>query len=50
MGIGVGFTLIAALLVYLLQALAVYNLPVIGGFIAELVKIVQAQLHTPRVP
>ncbi|WP_288009111.1 DUF5665 domain-containing protein [Kyrpidia sp.] len=49
-GIGVGFTLIAALLVYLLQALAVYNLPVIGGFIAELVKIVQAQLHTPRVP
>lgn len=49
-GIGVGFTVIGAFLVYVLQALAVYNLPVIGGFIADLVRIVRAQLNTPRIP
>jgi hypothetical protein len=46
-GFGIGFTILAAFLVYLLQAIAVLNLPIIGTFIADLVRIVQAQLHTP---
>ncbi|UOF89175.1 DUF5665 domain-containing protein [Fodinisporobacter ferrooxydans] len=46
-GIGIGFTVLAALFVYTLQALEVLNLPIVGTFIADLVRIVQAQLHTP---
>jgi hypothetical protein len=46
-GIGIGFTVLATILLYLLQLLAVYNLPYIGRFIADLVRIVQAHLYTP---
>ncbi|GIM47497.1 hypothetical protein DNHGIG_30460 [Collibacillus ludicampi] len=46
-GIGIGFTVLATVLLYLLQKLAVYNLPYIGRFIADLVRIVQAHLYTP---
>lgn len=48
-GIGVGFTIIAALIVVILQQVSVWNLPVIGRYIADLVRIVQAELHTPTV-
>ena len=48
-GIAVGFTLLAALMVYMLHQLEILNLPIVGAFIAELVKIVQAQLHTPTI-
>lgn len=48
-GIGVGFLILAAVLVYFLQRLALLNLPVIGQFLADLVRIVQAQLHTPTI-
>lgn len=44
-GIGIGFLVFATALIYLLQALGALNLPIIGDFIAEIVKIVQAQLN-----
>jgi len=43
-GIAVGFTLLGAVLIIFLQRLVMLNLPVIGEFIAEVVKIVQAHL------
>ncbi len=46
-GIGIGFTLIAGLVLMALQRMALVNLPFIGSFIADLVRIVQAQLHMP---
>lgn len=45
LGIGIGFTVIAGLMVLALQQLEILNLPVIGKYIAELVTIVQGQLH-----
>ena len=45
-GIGLGFTIVAGLLILILQQIAVWNLPIVGKFIAELVRIIQAQLHT----
>ncbi len=46
-GIAVGFTLLGAVLVVLLRRLVMLNLPGIGGFIAEIVRIVQANLQGP---
>jgi hypothetical protein len=40
----VGFTLLGAVTLYFLTRLANKNLPIIGGFIAEIVKIVKQQL------
>ena len=45
LGMAVGFTLLGALVVYTLQRLQVLNLPVIGEFIADIVKIVQNNLR-----
>ena len=45
LGFAVGASLLAGLLIYLLQRLVMLNLPVIGGFIAELVKIVNQRLE-----
>ncbi len=47
-GIAVGFTIFAGTILYLLQFLGALNLPIIGGYIAEIVKIVQAQLEGGR--
>lgn len=44
-GIGIGFLVFTTVLIYILQALGALNLPIIGDFIAEIVKIVQAQLN-----
>lgn len=44
LGFGLGATLLAALLIYILQRLVFLNLPLIGDFIAELVKIVNKQM------
>ena len=44
LGIAVGFAILGALIIYLLRSLLFLNIPVIGGFIAEVVKIVQLQL------
>jgi len=45
LGIAVGFAILGAIMVIILQKLVSLNLPLIGGFIAELVKIVQTQLE-----
>ncbi len=44
LGFALGATFFAALLIYILQHIMVLNLPLIGDFIAELVKIVQEHL------
>lgn len=43
-GTAIGFTILGALVVYLLRQAVLLNLPFIGGFIAEIVKIVQDHL------
>lgn len=43
-GIAIGFAILGAILVIILQRLVSLNLPLIGDFIADLVKIVQLQL------
>lgn len=43
-GMAVGFTLLGGLIIYLLRYLVLLNLPVIGSFISELVRIVQNNL------
>jgi len=45
LGIAVGFTLLGALVVVLLQRVVMLNLPLIGSFIADIVRIVQMQLR-----
>jgi hypothetical protein len=44
-GMAVGFTLLAGMVIYILQEIITLNIPVIGDFIAEIVKIVQNQLQ-----
>ncbi|HLR33866.1 MAG TPA: DUF5665 domain-containing protein [Tissierellales bacterium] len=43
-GMAIGFTALGALFIYILQSLIKLNLPLIGDFIAELVRIVQENL------
>ena len=45
-GFSIGFTVLGALLLYLLRNAALSNLPVIGRFVAELVRIVESNLGT----
>lgn len=44
-GIAIGFTFFAATILYVLQMLGALNLPIIGDYIADIVKIVQNQLE-----
>lgn len=44
-GTAVGFTILGAVLVWLLQGLAQRNLPVIGDFLAQIVDLVQRRLE-----
>ena len=44
-GMAVGFTILGAVLVMLLQSLAKRNLPVIGDFLAQIVSVVQKRLQ-----
>lgn len=44
-GMAIGFTILAAIVIYLMQKLIVLNVPLIGDFIADLVNIVQIQLR-----
>lgn len=44
-GTAVGFTVLAAIVIYFMQRIILINIPVIGEFIAELVEIVQMQLR-----
>lgn len=43
-GMAIGFTILGAIVLYVLQKLIVLNVPLIGDFIADLVNIVQIQL------
>lgn len=43
-GMAIGFTLLGAIALYILQKVAYENLPIIGDFIAEIIKIVQQHL------
>ncbi len=40
-GIGIGVTLISAMLIYLMQKIVTLNIPIIGKYIADIVKIVE---------
>jgi hypothetical protein len=44
-GIAIGFTIFTATIVYLLKALGALDLPIIGDYIADIVRIVQIQLE-----
>lgn len=45
-GFSIGFSILGALLLYLLRNAALSNLPVIGRFVAEIVRIVESNLGT----
>lgn len=40
-GIGIGVTLITAILIYILQKIILLNIPIIGDYITDIVEIVQ---------
>lgn len=40
-GIGIGFTIITAIIVYFLQKLVKLNLPILGEYLNDIVEIVQ---------
>ncbi|HLS88776.1 MAG TPA: DUF5665 domain-containing protein [Sphingobacteriaceae bacterium] len=44
LGIAVGFAVLSAVLLIILQRLMMLNLPVIGDFIAQVVRVVQARM------
>lgn len=44
-GIAIGFTIFTSTIVYVLQLVGALDLPIIGGYIADLVKHVQMQLE-----
>ena len=44
-GTAVGFTILGAVIVIVLQRLAQRNLPVIGDFLAEIVEVVQRRME-----
>jgi len=43
-GMAVGFTILTALVIWVLQKLVMLNLPILSNFIADIVKMVQAQM------
>ena len=43
-GFSIGFSVLGALLIYILRNMALANLPVIGRFLAEVVRIVEKNL------
>lgn len=43
-GMAIGFTVLAAIVLWSMQRLVVLNLPLIGDFIAEIVRLVQEEL------
>ncbi len=43
-GTAIGFTILGALVLYILRQAVMLNIPIIGSFIAEIVKIVQDRL------
>ena len=47
-GIAIGFTLLGAVAIYILNIIAKNNLPYIGEFISDIVKIVQSSMQKAR--
>ncbi|NLU09952.1 MAG: hypothetical protein GXW90_03225 [Tepidanaerobacter acetatoxydans] len=43
-GMAIGFTLLGAFVIYILQRMVILKLPIIGTFIADIVEIVQKQI------
>lgn len=43
-GLGIGITIISAVIVYLLQKIIRLNIPIVGEYIADIVAIVQKSL------
>lgn len=43
-GSAIGFTVLAAIVIYVMQKIVVLNMPLIGDFIAHIVEIVQREL------
>ena len=43
-GMAIGFTILAALVIYILQKLVILNMPLIGRFIADIISIVQHEI------
>lgn len=43
-GIGIGITIISAMIIYFLQKIILLNIPVIGDYIGDIVSIVQKNL------
>ena len=41
----VGFSMLGALVIYLLQSLALQNLPLIGDYVAKVVMLVESRIH-----
>lgn len=46
-GSAVGFTILGAVVVVILQRVTVDNMPLIGEFVADVVRLVQVNLRTP---
>jgi hypothetical protein len=44
-GSAIGFTILAAIVIYFMQKLVILNMPIIGSFIAHIVQIVQSELN-----
>lgn len=40
-GIGIGVTLVTAMLIYLLQKIILLNIPIIGDYVSDIVQIVE---------
>lgn len=45
LGLGIGFAFLTAGLLYVLRGLMVANLPVVGDFVATIVRLVETNLH-----
>lgn len=48
-GSAIGFTILAAVVLWVMQKIVVLNMPIIGSFIANLVEIVQRELNVGGV-
>lgn len=44
LGIAVGFSILGAVVIYFLRRLVMFNLPLIGDFIAEIIKLVYQRM------
>jgi len=48
LGTAVGFTILFAIIIYFLQKLVLLKLPLIGDFIADIVRMVQNNARVPK--